>query len=124
VGLLAAYTGVNMRVAGFISYDLGVKTKFQIQSPEIAQALDLEMNRLSRIRTGALLDFLVTKSLGVFAVADFAVGSFSTSEGILNSRNQETKAKEELLVLGGKQKLSALSFGLGLAYFAEPFSKN
>jgi hypothetical protein len=114
VGLSVDFALKKLRASGYFSYDLGLGAKFALAVAQPANELDLKMQKLSRLRFGAFAEFFILNSLSVFGMGDYATGSFETTGGPLTILDGEEVAVN---VVGGQNKLSALTFGGGIAYY-------
>ena len=117
VGLAFDFALHPFKTSAFLTYDHGLTSTFLLTSTTPYNSLDLKMSKLSRFRAGALTEFFISNPLSVFVFADYSSGSYTISEGPLTLNNTRTNKREELKVSGGKNKLSAISFGTGLAYY-------
>lgn len=123
LGLSLDYAIKKFRASGYFSYDLGVGQKFVLQVSEPANSLDTKMSGLSRVRFGVAAEFFISKSLSIFSMADYSMGSYTISGGSLFIQD-DAGTSSEVNVLGGKNKFAALNFGAGIAvYFPPPTSQ-
>jgi hypothetical protein len=107
----------KLRTSAYFSYDLGIGPKFVLTVAQPSNTLDLKMTGLSRMRFGALGEFFILKSLSAFGMADYSTGSYTFGGGPLTIFNKETNEEVAVSVVGGKNKISALTFGGGIAYY-------
>jgi hypothetical protein len=117
VGASVDFAIKKLRASGYFAYDLGIGPKFVLTVAQPSNTLDLKMTGLSRMRFGALGEFFFMKSLSAFGMADYSMGSYSISGGPLTIFNKETNEEVAVSVVGGKNKISALTFGGGIAYY-------
>lgn len=117
VGLSVDFALKKLRASGYFSYDLGLGAKFSLAVAKPANELDLKMQKLSRLRFGAFAEFFVLNSLSVFGMGDYATGSFETTGGPLTIFDGNSNEEVPVNVVGGPNKMSALTFGGGVAYY-------
>jgi hypothetical protein len=107
----------KIRSSGYFSYDLGVGPSFILNVASPANSANLQMSKLSRMRFGALAEFFVMPSLSVFGNFDFSTGSFQLGAQTLSFASDGSDNVLQLSTQAGVNKLSALSFGGGVAYY-------
>jgi len=117
VGASVDFAMSNLRFSGLFTYDLGLAPKFILSVQNPSNTLDLQMAKLSRLRFGALGEFFVMPALSVFGMFDYATGSFEIASGPLSIFSEQANEEIKVNVVGGQNKLSALTFGGGVAYY-------
>ncbi len=120
VGASVDFAISKLRLSGLFTYDLGLSPKFILSVQNPSNTLDLQMAKLSRLRFGALGEFFVMPALSVFGMFDYATGSFEIASGPLSIFSEQANEEIKVSVVGGKNKLSAMTFGGGIAYYIPP----
>ncbi|NBW83271.1 hypothetical protein EBR21_16095 [bacterium] len=117
VGMSVDFALKKLRLSGFFAYDLGISQKFVLTVAQPSNTLDLKMSGLSRMRFGGLGEFFILKSLSAFGMADYSMGSYTIAGGPLTIFNSAANEEVAVKVVGSKSKLSAMTFGGGVAYY-------
>ncbi|MFZ9518843.1 MAG: hypothetical protein ACO3A4_00030 [Silvanigrellaceae bacterium] len=117
VGISVDFAMKKLRASGYFSYDLGIGPKFLLTAAQPSNSLDLKMSSLSRMRFGGLAEFFILKSLSVFGMGDYSMGSYAIAGGPLTIFNTVSNEDVPVKVADGTNKFKAVTFGGGVAYY-------
>lgn len=116
VGVSLDFAVKNFRTSGYFNYDLGMSPKLKLSVDKTVSSLDAKISSLSRMRFGLLGEFFISPAFGLFAQADYAMGSFKNDTGSLTLADQDG-APVPAIYVANDNKLKGLTFGGGISYY-------
>lgn len=124
IGLSADFAFQKLRLSGYANYDIGIGSSLNLSVPDPSNSVDIKLSKLSRVRFGALAEFFILNSLGLFASFDYAIGSYESGSGPLSLKDSGSDGSYNVMVASSQNKLTGMTIVGGLSYyFAVPASQ-